>query len=80
MIRCAVGTQVQSMLFSRVQWTRARARAWLRKHEMRYDKIDATAHYFRFRQKQTARFDRESFRIITLSRGLGIRAVIACPK
>lgn len=80
MIRCPVGTQLQSILFKHEQWTLKNARAWLRAHSKRYGKVDVTPNYLRFRQRNPSHFDSDSLRTITLSRNLGIRAIVGCPR
>lgn len=66
------GSAVQSLLFSRVSWTEAAAKAWAHEHNYRSGKVHVTDDYIRLRQfppvsgrqKRTIRF------------GAGIKAII----
>lgn len=73
-------TQIQTLLFPRVNWSRKDAAAWARKHGFIASKVDATEDYLRFRQEDPAQFQENSFRTINLKRGRKpIVAVIARP-
>lgn len=64
--------QVQSLLFSRPDWTEASAVAWARKHHYRASKVDITAQYVRIRQASPGSFSR----LRTVSFGRGVKAVM----
>jgi hypothetical protein len=76
--KCPVGTQVQTLIFDREKFTRTRSKAWAKKHEFKFGKIDETEDYFRIRQQNPDKMDENSFR--TIEFGEGITAVIGCPK
>jgi hypothetical protein len=76
--RCPVGTQVQTLIFDRDQFSRSEAIAWARRNAYRTDKVDTTANSFRIRQSSPGRFTRDSFRTISLSDR--VKAVIGCPR
>lgn len=74
---CPVGTEIQSLVFSPT-WTEARAKAWAKRHGLRYGKTHRTSGTLRLRQAPPEAFAKDSLRTITLRPG--IRAVIGCPK
>jgi hypothetical protein len=65
--------KVQSLLFSRPQWSEGRAKAWARSHGFRSGKVDVTEHHIRLRQ--SAPGGKHVFR--TKRFGNGISAVVA---
>ena len=67
-------SRVQSLLFSRDQWTQAGARRWALEHGFRASKVHQTQGYVRIRQV-TPRRDRPK-RQVEFGRGLGIYAVV----
>lgn len=66
------GTEVQSLLFSRPQWTESRAKDWARDHDYRYGNVDVTDNYVRLRQFDPVRGTQKR----TITFGDGIKAVI----
>lgn len=64
--------EVQSVLFSADNWTPARARAWLARHDYTAPKIDRTENYLRVRQIDPSAFNRKTFRTIHLGDGIAI--------
>jgi len=76
--RCPVGTEVETLIFSKDDFTRAQAKAWARRNSYRYGKVDETDDSYRLRQQDPDDFRRGSFRTIVFTDG--VEAVIACPK
>lgn len=74
---CHVGTKVQTLLFSKDVFTKAKAVAWAKKHKKKYG-IDEKPETYRMRQIEPSKFDSKTFRTITFAKGL--QAVIGCPK
>lgn len=66
------GTEVQSLLFSRPQWTESRAKDWARDHDYHYGKVDVTDNYVRLRQFAPVRGTQKR----TITFGDGIKAII----
>jgi hypothetical protein len=78
------GSRVQSLRFSKSKhargepaWTLARARAWVRAHGYRSEKVDEGPGEYRLRQ-----FDPDAclYRSVPFGRGTGIRAVVELPQ
>jgi hypothetical protein len=67
---------VQSILFPRDRWTVDSAKAWLATHDYIAPKVDATEHFFRFRQRHPRDFDPETFRNISISAAEGIEFIV----
>lgn len=57
-------TTVQSVLFAKTAWNASKARAWLKEHKFRADKLDETENNLRFRQRNPKDFKPGSFRTI----------------
>jgi hypothetical protein len=74
------GSEVQSVIFDAGRWTLGEARAWLRRHA--YDGLDPdrTVNTLRFRQRDPARYRRDTFRTISMGDDTGIQAVVAVPR
>lgn len=66
------GSEVQSLLFARPQWTPSKAKAWALEHGYRSAKVHATANYLRLRQFDPVPGTQKR----TITFGDGIRAVI----
>lgn len=66
------GTEVQSLLFERPQWTPSRAKEWAKDHDYRSGKVDVTDNYVRLRQFAPVRGTQKR----TITFGDGIKAVI----
>jgi len=75
--RCRTSTVTQSVVFPKA-WGLARARAWLRAHGLKADKVDRTAHTLRFRQRAPKACQRGNYATISMG-STGIRKVICCP-
>lgn len=52
------GFEIQTILFPKARWTLQRARAWLREHDWKSDKLDETDNAYRFRQEDPDKFER----------------------
>ena len=66
------GTEVQSLLFSRPQWTAIMSKAWAREHGYQSRKVDVTDDYVRLRQFAPVHGTQKR----TIVFGDGIKAVI----
>lgn len=77
---CSRGLEVQTLLFPRPEYTVSSAKAWAKKHDMRYGDIDSTVNYHRLRQREPGDFTADSFRTIDFENADGIKAVVGCPK
>lgn len=77
----ATSTEVQSLLFSRAQWTPASARAWAKEHGYRTPKPDITAGTIRLRQHSPDEYQKGRLRTITFGTGgAGIKAIVGPPR
>jgi ADP-ribose pyrophosphatase YjhB (NUDIX family) len=74
---CPTGTQIQSVIFSKENFTEKQAKGWADHNDFKYGKVDETEHKFRLRQKDPSNFKKGSFRTIELTDG--VKAVIGCP-
>ena len=68
-------TTIQTYLFSKQHWTKAKAKAWLKQHRKVVGFIDENGH-LHARQIDPDLFDRRSFRTIDLDLARGIKAVV----
>lgn len=66
------GTEVQSLLFARPQWTARKAKAWADSHDYRSEKVHVTDNYVRLRQFAPVSGTQKR----TITFGDGIKAVI----
>src|SRR5262249_26886700 len=66
------GTEVQSLLFTRPQWTPASAKTWAHEHGYKSGKVHATERYIRLRQFEPIAGTQKR----TIVFGDGIKAVI----
>lgn len=66
------GTEVQSLLFARPQWTVREAKVWAQAHDYRYGDVDVTDAYVRLRQFDPA----AGLQKRTITFGKGIKAVV----
>lgn len=66
------GSEVQSLLFARPQWTPSRAKEWAHAHDYRGGKVDVTDSYVRLRQFAPTPGTQKR----TITFGDGIKAVI----
>jgi len=74
-------TEVQTVIFDRKKWTVREAKTWLKGHGKKAPAADTTKDYHRFRQGSPGRYDKSTFRTISLgNRSKGIKAVVAVPK
>lgn len=78
--KCSRGMKVQSVMFSKSQWTPDTAKDWLLNHDHFGTSVDASGNYLRFRQITPGKCTRGSFRTVTLSIAKHIKAVVCCPK
>lgn len=76
--RCPIGTEVQTLIFSKDDFTQKQAKAWAKKGGFKHGKVDDTEDSYRLRQVDPDEFKRGSFRTITMDDG--VKAVIGCPK
>ena len=75
---CPVGTEIQTLLFSKEKFTKKTAKSWADKYDFKYGKVDETENNFRLRQQEPSDFHKDTFRTIQIKDGL--QAVIGCPK
>lgn len=73
---CPVGTKIQTLIFDKNVFTKAKATAWAKKHQFNYS-VDEKENTYRMRQIEPSEFDKDTFRTIDLTKG--VQAVIACP-
>lgn len=74
---CPVGTEVQSIIFSKENFTEREAKNWADRNDFKYGSVDEKENTFRLRQSNPMNFKEDSFRTIDLSKG--VKAVIGCP-
>jgi len=73
---CPVGTEVQTLIFSKDNFTEKSAKDWAKKHDFNYGYVDKKENTFRIRQQEPSDF--KNMRTIEMTKGL--KAVIGCPK
>lgn len=78
--KCSRGMKVQSIMFSKLQWTPETAKEWLESHDHAGLSVDAKGNYLRFRQITPSKCARGSFRTVALSIAKHIKAIVCCPK
>lgn len=61
---------VQSLIFSKKHFTKAQAKQVAKRNNFKYGKIDETSDSYRLRQEEPAKFDKASFKTVTLKRGI----------
>jgi hypothetical protein len=71
-------TEVQTLIFSKSDFTKDEVLAWAKDHKLGADKIDETEDSYRVRQKDPNDFEPDSFRTIDITKG--VKAVIGKPK
>lgn len=76
-IKCPVGTQIQTLIFSKDNFTEKSAKNWAEKNSFKYGKVDTKENTLRLRQHNPFEYKRDSFRTIELTDG--VKAVIGCP-
>lgn len=74
---CPIGTQIQTLLFNKENFSKAEAKKWAKKHDFNFGKVDVKTNHFRLRQQNPSAFKEDTFRTIHLTQG--VSAVIACP-
>lgn len=74
---CPVGTEIQTLIFKKAAFKKAAAVKWVRSHGFPGHEVDETQQSYRIRQQDPQKFNKESFRTISLTKGL--KAVIGCP-
>jgi hypothetical protein len=75
-ILCPVGTEVQSLIFSKDDFSEKSAKDWAKKHDFNYGYVDKKENTFRIRQQEPSDFN--NMRTIEMTKG--VKAVIGCPK
>lgn len=68
------GMVVQTLILAKADFSKEEAIAWVESHDFHAEKIDETEDSYRFRQREPSEFDQESFRTITLTKG--VQAVV----
>lgn len=58
-------TVIQTVIFDKAQWDQAKAKTWLKDHDLASGKVDETKDSLRFRQRDPDEFDPDSMRTIT---------------
>lgn len=76
-IKCPVGTQIQTLVFSKDNFTEKSAKNWAEQNNFKYGKVDTKENTLRLRQHNPFEYKRDSFRTIELTDG--VKAVIGCP-
>jgi 8-oxo-dGTP diphosphatase len=76
-IKCPVGTQIQSVIFSKDDFTEKSAKSWAEHNNFKFGKVDIKENTIRLRQHNPFEYKRDSFRTIELTDG--VKAVIGCP-
>ena len=72
---CPVGTEVQSLIFSKENFTEKQAKDWAKNHDFIYGYVDEKENTYRIRQQEPSDF--ENMRTIEMREG--VKAVIGCP-
>lgn len=72
------GTQIQTIVFAKENFTLEQATQWAEDHGFRTDKVDETEESYRIRQRPPQDFEDDTFRTIEID--TGIQAVIGVPK
>ena len=67
-------TRVQTIVFDKKTFTRAKAQAWCKTHDYKSGGVDETETSYRIRQRDPARFKPGSFKTIQMTKG--VQAVI----
>lgn len=75
---CPVGTEIQTLIFSKDNFKKSDAVTWVHKHNFHGTEVDETGTSYRYRQQNPRKFREDSFRTITIKDG--VKAVIGCPK
>ena len=75
--QCPVGTSIQTLLFSKDNFTEKSAKSWAEHNDMKYGKTDIKENTIRIRQNSPFQYKKDSFRTIELTDG--VKAVIGCP-
>jgi hypothetical protein len=76
--KCPVGTEIQTLIFSKDHFSEAQAKAWAKEHDEKYGYIDEKENTYRIRQQEPSEFVDGSMKTIHLTEG--VQAVIGCPK
>ena len=83
--KCRKSMQVQTIMFHKDYWTLREAKTWIRSHDYKLTfgnrkKPRETANYYRFRQHDTSKYVKGSFRTIKFGVATGIKAIAGKPK
>lgn len=76
--RCPISTKPQTVIFPK-RYGVKRAKAWLRTHGLKANKVDRTGNKLRFRQMPPSKCRKGNFATIPMGK-TGITKVICCPK
>lgn len=68
---------VQSILFSKPQWSIRKAQTWLRKHKFKGLEVDEKPNHLRFRQVEPQELYRQGMHLRTMILPSGIEIIIA---
>lgn len=71
------GSEIQSIMFKKRYWSLGRSKHWLIDHKFDGLIPDVTDNYIRYRQEDPDKFDKKSYRTISLTKS--IKAVVAIP-
>lgn len=75
---CPEGTLIQTLIFSKDNFTKNEAQKWSDKHDFNTSYVDEKDKTYRIRQRHPDNFKDDSFRTIIIRKG--VKAVIGCPK
>jgi len=75
---CPIGTEIQTIILSKDRFKNdTQAKDWIKENNFSFTKTDEKENTYRFRQQEPTDFAENSFRTISISRG--VKAVIGCP-
>lgn len=74
---CPIGTEIQSVIFSKDKFTEKSAKSWAESNDFKYGKVDEKKYTYRMRQESPSEYRKGSFRTIEITDG--VKAVIGCP-
>jgi hypothetical protein len=75
---CPVGTEIQTLIFDRDNFTISSAKDWAKRNGFVYGFVDSKENTHRIRQQEPSDFKADSLRTIEITKG--VKAVIGCPK
>ena len=68
---------IQAVIINKNLYTKPAAKYWIKKHDFKDVKIDETANYYRFRQKDPKQFERKGLQFRLKEIAPGIHFVLA---